>query len=266
MSQQREFTGVFIPAHIWEHPELTSSEKMMLGEIDALSKSKGWCFASRKHFAGWLRCTESNISHYLTKLQQLGFIELVRVPGSSTRMRIVSGRFYGDEVVSPTHRGGESHSQGGLAPLTGGVSGVHYKYKLNTSLNSTLKKGKNEVEEVKEDLTNNFFLKDFFPEDKNHELPAAASAAFNQADEIDAMETNYLIMEAFTMAAKVPKECFVRYLIAFKAIVNATERKHNNRSELRNHFLNYSRKRYASEVSQGSSRPESGLPKNLRRF
>jgi hypothetical protein len=266
MSQQREFTGVFIPAHIWEHPELTSSEKMMLGEIDALSKSKGWCFASRKHFASWLRCTESNISHYLTKLQQLGFIELVRVPGSSTRMRIVSGRFYGEGVVSPTHRGSESHSQGGLAPLTGGVSGVHYKYKLNTSLNSTLKKAKNEVEEVKEETTKNFSLKDSFPEDKNHELPAAAAAIFNQADEINSMETNFMIMEAFTMAAKVPKECFVRYLIAFRSIVNATEKKHNNRSELRNHFLNYSRIRYANEVIQGSSRPESGLPKNLRRF
>jgi hypothetical protein len=68
------------------------------------------------------------------------------------------------------------------------------------------------------------------------------------------------------MAAKVPKECFVRYLIAFRAIVNATEQKHNNRVDLRGHFLNYSRKRYASEVSQGSSRSESGLPKNLRRF
>ena len=248
---QREFTGVFIPAHIWESTELTPSEKMMLGEIDSLSKSKGYCYAGRSHFAKWLQCGETNISNYFAKLEKLGFISTERMPGQPVRIKIANDRFY---------------IKKGSVPLTGGVSPTDPKYKLNTNINSTSKKGKNEVEEVKEEPTNNFYLKDYFPEDKNNELPAAAAAAFNQADELDSMETNYLIIEAFTMAAKVPKEWFVPYLIAFRAIVTATEQKHNNRVDLRGHFLNYSRKRYASEVSQGSSRPESGLPKNLRRF
>jgi hypothetical protein len=263
---QREFTGVFIPAHIWESTELTPSEKMMLGEIDSLSKSKGYCYAGRSHFAKWLQCGETNISNYFAKLEKLGFISTERMPGQPVRIKIANDRFYIKKGSVPLTGGVSPTDGGGSVPLTGGVSPTDPKYKLNTNINSTSKKGKNEVEEVKEEPTNNFYLKDYFPEDKNNELPAAAAAAFNQADELDSMETNYLIIEAFTMAAKVPKEWFVPYLIAFRAIVTATEQKHNNRVDLRGHFLNYSRKRYASEVSQGSSRPESGLPKNLRRF
>ena len=271
MSQQREFTGVFIPAHNWEHPELTSSEKMMLGEIDALSKSKGWCFASRKHFASWLRCTESNISHYLTKLQQLGFIELVRIPGSSTRIRIVSGRFYGEEVVNPTHGSSESHSRGGLAPLTGGVSGVHYKYKLNTSLNSTIKKGKKAEEESNGKNQKKTAapvqtpsLKEKVETDKP-KIFAAAAADFSTEKEVWEMVSNFQVRETFTMNCKVPAELFRSYLVDFGNLQAATEKKHNNRAEFRQHFFNYSRKRYEAEKNS-PQRPESGLPKNLRRF
>ena len=89
---------------------------MMLGEIDALSKSKGYCYASRSHFAKWLQCGETNISNYFTKLQKLGFISIDRLPGQTVQIRIVNNRFYGTnpsfpltEGVSPTDGRGQPH-------------------------------------------------------------------------------------------------------------------------------------------------------------
>lgn len=117
MSEKREFTGVFIPSNIWVSQELIPAEKMMLGEIDALSKNTGWCTASRAHFAEWLGCTVQNVSYYFEKLTNLGFLEIVKVPGKRSRCRVVLSRFHSLEGVSGT----DGYPSMGL---TGGVSGT----------------------------------------------------------------------------------------------------------------------------------------------
>lgn len=99
---KREFTGVFIPAHIWTSKELIPAEKMILGEIDALSKTRGYCDASRAHFAEWLSCTVQNITYYFEKLERLGFIKVEKMPGYRSKIRLISERFYTEEGVSPT--------------------------------------------------------------------------------------------------------------------------------------------------------------------
>ena len=93
MSDKREFTGVFIPAHIWVSKELIPAEKMILGEIDALSKARGYCDASRKHFAEWLSCTVQNVSFYFSKLEQLGFIKIEKIPGYRSKIRLINASF-----------------------------------------------------------------------------------------------------------------------------------------------------------------------------
>ena len=107
MSDKREFTGVFIPAHIWVSKELIPAEKMILGEIDALSKARGYCDASRKHFAEWLSCTVQNVSFYFSKLEQLGFIKIEKIPGYRSKIRLINDRFYQDEGVNGTDGGGK---------------------------------------------------------------------------------------------------------------------------------------------------------------
>jgi Mn-dependent DtxR family transcriptional regulator len=72
---KREFTGVFIPACVWESKELTPAEKMMLGEIIALSESRGYCSAGRQHFADWLDCTLPNISYMYKTLKSTGYFQ-----------------------------------------------------------------------------------------------------------------------------------------------------------------------------------------------
>lgn len=113
MSVKHEFTGVFIPAHIWLSKELIPAEKMMLGEITALSIKTGWCNAGRKHFAGWLGCDLPCVTYYIKKLEYLGFIEVKRESGVNNKMRVVVSRLYPSVpltgVVSPTDPPRQSH-------------------------------------------------------------------------------------------------------------------------------------------------------------
>jgi len=99
---KREFTGVFIPAHIWTSKELIPAEKMILGEIDALSKTRGYCDASRAHFAEWLGCTVQNVTYYFEKLQRLGFISVEKIPGYRSKIALIQSRFYDAQGVNGT--------------------------------------------------------------------------------------------------------------------------------------------------------------------
>lgn len=114
-----EFTGVFIPAHIWLSKELEPAEKMLLGEIEALSKKTGWCSAGRKHFAEWLNCSEPNVSYYTAKLERMGFVEVKRTPGFGSKMRVVFTKFYADQPVNEIYGG----SKPGLRGVVNGVYG-----------------------------------------------------------------------------------------------------------------------------------------------
>jgi hypothetical protein len=133
---KRQFTGVFIPANIWLSQELIPSEKMLLGEIDALSKESGWCYASRKHFCEWLQCSLPNVSYYVEKLERLGFLEVDRKPGERSKMRVVNSRFYEkrqvvngtDGVVNGTD-GVVNGTDGVVNGTDGVVNGTDPKYK-----------------------------------------------------------------------------------------------------------------------------------------
>ena len=118
MSINRDFTGVFIPAHIWLSREVKPMEKLLLAEITALSQRTGWCYATRRHFAEWMDCTETNVTNYLTRLVKLGYIEQVERPGQPTLRRVNNQMFYGQQ--EPVDMA--TFQSKGSATLTGGVS------------------------------------------------------------------------------------------------------------------------------------------------
>ena len=136
MNNQREFTGVFIPAHIWLSDEIGPMEKMLLGEIVALSQRNGWCYATRKHFATWMHCTDANVTYYLTKLLKAGFIEQVEKSGAPTLRRVVNSKFYGEQLPADETAGDRSNgfTPGGKAVLPLGSNGFT---PLNTSINKS---------------------------------------------------------------------------------------------------------------------------------
>lgn len=118
MSINRDFTGVFIPAHIWLSREVKPMEKLLLAEITALSQRTGWCYATRRHFAEWMDCTETNVTNYLTRLVKLGYIEQVERPGQPTLRRVNNQMFYGQQEPVDI----ATFQSKGSATLTGGVS------------------------------------------------------------------------------------------------------------------------------------------------
>lgn len=68
---------VIIPAYIRYNKELKFAERLMYGEITALSNKEGYCFATNKYFANLYKCTNRGIQNAISKLQEDGYIHVV---------------------------------------------------------------------------------------------------------------------------------------------------------------------------------------------
>lgn len=73
--EQREFKGVWIPAHIWLDNNLTWTEKLLFVEIDSLAKN-GECFASNKHFAEFFSLSKDRVSRVVSSLRDKGYVDV----------------------------------------------------------------------------------------------------------------------------------------------------------------------------------------------
>ena len=221
---KREFTGVFIPAHIWTSKEITAIGKMLLAEIDALSQSTGWCYASRAHFAEWLGTTEANLSLHFKKLSDAGFLEIERVPGETNKMRVVADRFYLKEGVRKTYGGG----------------------KENLPVNTIERKIEKEDESASPSqaaetlgLKAEVLKKDDVPP----AAPAPAAPAwqpFTPSGELQKMRTDFRCMERFQKETGLPESQYETAIAAFALVAETIQ--HSGPNDLRQHFFNWSRK------------------------
>lgn len=66
-----------IPATIRYSKELKANEKLLYGEITALSNRKGYCYAQNRYFASLYNVSIETVSRWLSHLQKLGFIQIV---------------------------------------------------------------------------------------------------------------------------------------------------------------------------------------------
>jgi DNA-binding transcriptional ArsR family regulator len=82
----RDFKGIWIPRHIWLHPELSIIEKCLAAEIDSLDGDEG-CHASNAYLAKFLGVTERNLQKHLSKLKKLGVTKTIRCDGRKTWRR-----------------------------------------------------------------------------------------------------------------------------------------------------------------------------------
>ena len=71
----RDFKGIWIPKEIWLRTDLSTSEKIMLLEIDSLSDKEG-CFAKNKHFSELLVKSSGTVENMIAKLRDKGLIEI----------------------------------------------------------------------------------------------------------------------------------------------------------------------------------------------
>lgn len=77
MNPEREFKGVFIPKSIYLNKCLSWTEKILLVEIDSLSKNDKGCFASDQYLSEHLQVTEKTVSNLLSKLKKDGLITTI---------------------------------------------------------------------------------------------------------------------------------------------------------------------------------------------
>ncbi len=81
-----------IPAYIRYNKELKFAERLMYGEITALSNKEGYCFASNRYFAELYGVSQSTISRWISHLAELGslHVEIIR----NDKKEIVERRIY----------------------------------------------------------------------------------------------------------------------------------------------------------------------------
>ena len=75
------FVGIFIPRELWLKPDLSVTEKVLLGVIDALDKGDG-AWASNAYLANTVGVGERQIREYLTRLEAAGVLKRWSVDGN----------------------------------------------------------------------------------------------------------------------------------------------------------------------------------------
>lgn len=71
---KREATHILIPIELWANKDLPVLAKILLAEIDSLSRKTGYCYASNEYLAEFLNVSPGRISQLLSLLKKQDFI------------------------------------------------------------------------------------------------------------------------------------------------------------------------------------------------
>lgn len=81
-----------IPAFVRYNKDLKSTEKLLYGEITALSNKNGYCYANNRYFAELYGVTNETISRWLSHLQKLKFVKMQVIRDS--KQAVISRHIY----------------------------------------------------------------------------------------------------------------------------------------------------------------------------
>jgi len=74
-----------IPAPVRYCKNLKANEKLMYGELTALSNDKGFCFASNEYFSNLYDVSKTSISKWISNLEKNGFIKIKMIYERGTK-------------------------------------------------------------------------------------------------------------------------------------------------------------------------------------
>lgn len=121
----RKFEGVWIPAKLWLCTEIKLLHKVFLVEINSLDNEDG-CWATNARFAKFFGLSKSRVSHVISELEELGFIniEFEYVHGTkevAKRIIRMNHKAFNEKLASfepiADMQGGIAKTQGGIADL-----------------------------------------------------------------------------------------------------------------------------------------------------
>ena len=131
----RNFKGIWIPAHVWLDDNINLTEKCLLAEIDSLSDIDG-CFASNQYFADFFGLSKDRISKLISGLRKKGYItvELTYKEGTCE----VDKRIIKLNTYSYYYLGGSTHL-GGIGENNDYITN-NYNINNNNNIPKTSKK------------------------------------------------------------------------------------------------------------------------------
>lgn len=88
-----------IPATVRYDKELKANEKLLYGEITALSNRNGYCYAKNRYFAKLYDVSIETVSRWLSHLQNLGYIE-IEIQRNNNK-EVISRNIYIIDIPSP---------------------------------------------------------------------------------------------------------------------------------------------------------------------
>lgn len=94
--ERRDFKGIWIPSFVWLDKELNALDKIILAEIDSLDYEGQGCYATNKYIAEFCQCSESKVSHSISKLIAAGYLKKAIFDG---RQRIIKSNLLPQVVV-----------------------------------------------------------------------------------------------------------------------------------------------------------------------
>lgn len=95
-----------IPAEVRYDPKLRANEKLLYGEITALTYKTGECWASNNYFAKLYETTPQAISKWILNLQARGYVNIqYEKEGKQFKKRIIKVSTYIDRVSTNVEGG-----------------------------------------------------------------------------------------------------------------------------------------------------------------
>ncbi len=111
----RQEAGLFaiIPMSILENKTLSANAKLLYGEIMALSKKSGLCYATNEYMAEMLGLSKTSIPQIIRELSGCGLIIVDIERSEKGTYRNITISFFNEGGACPTPRGGLARQQGG---------------------------------------------------------------------------------------------------------------------------------------------------------